>query len=95
MEHVQNAILAMSSLLVLVFSQSKFFQFNLNQELDPLQLQAVLNIPMESVLNVLSDIINQMVHVLLSAINVKLGVRSVVPAFNVMLAMKLKDVIVF
>jgi|JI8StandDraft_1071087.scaffolds.fasta_scaffold288974_2 hypothetical protein len=95
MEHVQNAILAMSSLLVLVFSQSKFFQFNLNQELDPLQLQAVLNIPMESVLNVLSDIINQMVHVLLSVINVKPGVRSGVHAFNVTLDMKFKDVIVF
>jgi hypothetical protein len=95
MEHVQNAILAMNSLLVLVFSQSKFFQFNLNQELDPLQLQAVLNIPMESVLNVLSDIINQMVHVLLSVINVKPGVRSGVLAFNVTLDMKFKDVIVF
>jgi hypothetical protein len=36
-----------------------------------------------------------MVHVLLSVINAKPGARSEVRAFNVMLAMKFKDVIVF
>jgi hypothetical protein len=85
----------MSSLLAFVFFPNKFFQFNLNQGLDPLQLQVVLNIRMEFVLNVLSDIISQMVHVLLSVINAKPGARSEVRAFNVMLAMKFKDVIVF